>query len=327
MSTATKKVIATHSGSFHADESLAVYMLRLTKEFAGAEIVRTRDPAVIAAADIVVDVGAEYDPARNRFDHHQREFKDTFDSHHSIRLSSAGLVYKHFGREVLANILKWDPADDRIELVYQKIYSILIESYDAIDNGVSAYPSDVEPKYKDNTGISRRVSNLNPWWNQPDDDIQERFLKAVELCGTEFVDRVSYIGLSWLPAREIVEKALQERTHFHSSGKILVFDQFCPWKEHLYILEGEHNIPHATRPLYALYADQSGSWRVQAVAKTPDSFESRKALPEAWRGIRDEALSELAGIPGCIFVHTTGFIGGNKTKDGALQMALKALDL
>lgn len=37
-----------------------------------AEIVRTRDPEQLAACDVVVDVGGEYDPRRHRYDHHQR---------------------------------------------------------------------------------------------------------------------------------------------------------------------------------------------------------------------------------------------------------------
>lgn len=53
----------------------------------------------------------------------------------------------------------------------------------------------------------------------------------------------------------------------------------------------------------------------------------RLPLPEAWRGLRDEALSELAGIPGCVFVHASGFIGGNRTREGALEMARRALEL
>lgn len=65
---------------------------------------------------------------------------------------------------------------------------------------------------------------------------------------------------------------------------------------------------------------------MQAVG-VPGSFESRLALPAAWRGLRDEQLSEAAQIPGCIFVHASGFIGGNKTYDGALAMARKALAL
>lgn len=69
---------------------------------------------------------------------------------------------------------------------------------------------------------------------------------------------------------------------------------------------------------------------------------SRKPLPEAWRvrsrphscnnltdsqGIRDDQLSELTGIPDCVFVHASGFIGGNKTKEGAMAMAIKAFEM
>ena len=51
----------------------------------------------------------------------------------------------------------------------------------------------------------------------------------------------------------------------------------------------------------------------------------RLSLLEEWRGIRDEALSALSGIKGCIFVHAGGFIGGNETREGALNMARKTL--
>ena len=57
----------------------------------------------------------------------------------------------------------------------------------------------------------------------------------------------------------------------------------------------------------------------------PASFESRKSLPVAWRGLRDEALSEVSGIPGCVFVHSAGFIGGNDTRAGAIEMARQGL--
>lgn len=85
--------IGTHDGGFHVDEALACFMLRhYTAAFAGAEVVRTRDPAVLATLPILCDVGAVYDPATHRYDHHQRSFTETWDSKHDIRLSSAGLV-------------------------------------------------------------------------------------------------------------------------------------------------------------------------------------------------------------------------------------------
>lgn len=73
--------------------------------------------------------------------------------------------------------------------------------------------------------------------------------------------------------------------------------------------------------------DRSKTWRLQAVAVGPDKFDSRKALPLSWRGLDDDQLSEVSGINGCTFVHMSGFIGGNRTYDGALAMARKSLML
>jgi hypothetical protein len=33
-----------------------------------------------------------------------------------------------------------------------------------------------------------------------------------------------------------------------------------------------------------------------------------------WRALRDELLSEASGVPGGIFVHANGFIGGHSTR-------------
>ena len=51
-----------------------------------------------------------------------------------------------------------------------------------------------------------------------------------------------------------------------------------------------------------------------------NSFTNRLTLPANWCGLRDEQLSKESSIDGCIFVHSNGFIGGNKTNDGALKM-------
>jgi uncharacterized UPF0160 family protein len=108
-----------------------------------------------------------------------------------------------------------------------------------------------------------------------------------------------------------------------------VFDgQSVPWKDHLYTLE--ENGGGEAKVLYVLYPEKptpDSKWRIQAVPVSKDSFESRKPLPEAWRGFRDEELDEIVGVKGGVFVHAAGFIGGNKTFDGAKEMAVKALDL
>lgn len=83
-----------YSGRFHADDVLACFLLRRLPEFQSATIVRSRDPAVLEQCDILVDVGAVYDPAKFRFDHHQRSFAETLGRAYKTKLSSAGLVYR-----------------------------------------------------------------------------------------------------------------------------------------------------------------------------------------------------------------------------------------
>lgn len=42
----------------------------------------------------MLDVGGEYEPSRDRYDHHQKGFEEVFGHGFKTKLSSAGLVYK-----------------------------------------------------------------------------------------------------------------------------------------------------------------------------------------------------------------------------------------
>lgn len=323
----TGKKIGTHNGTFHCDEVLACFFLRQLPEYKDAEIIRTRDPAELAKCDIVVDVGGEFDPKNHRYDHHQRTFVETF---HSLcpekpwvtKLSSAGLVYLHFGRQLLAQLTQLATGDRQVEALFDKMYENFVEEVDAVDNGISQY--DGEARYAVSTTMSARIGHLNPRWNSKSQDTEEGFQKALALVGAEFLDRLDFYQNSWLPARVVVEGAVQMRTQVDPSGEVLMFSQGgCPWKEHLFTLEKELNVETPIK--FVLYPDQNGNWRVQCVPAGLHTFQNRLPLLEEWRGVRDEALSKLSGIPGCIFVHAGGFIGGNCTKEGALEMARRTL--
>lgn len=53
----------------------------------------------------------------------------------------------------------------------------------------------------------------------------------------------------------------------------------------------------------------------------------RLPLPAVWRGLRDAELTKISNIPGCEFVHPTGFVGGNISREGAIEMARQSLHL
>lgn len=335
--------IGTHNGHFHADEALAVYMLRLLPRYQSADLIRTRDPALLQTCHTVVDVGGEYDAARNLYDHHQRSFDTTFPGR-ATKLSSAGLVYMHFGKAIIAQRLGVSEDDDNVALIWNKVYESFIEALDAHDNGISVY----DPAAIGAAGLEKRfseggftlgamVGRLNPDWNEeaPSDAAakqaweNEKFVTASNRIGEEFSRDVDYYIKSWLPARDMVKEAYKKRVEHDPEGRIMVFSgQSVPWKDHLYTLEGQDEA--SAKVLYVLYAESSApgaKWRIQCVPVSKDSFQSRKPLPEAWRGSRDQELDGLTGIDGGVFVHAAGFIGGNKTFEGAKAMALKALEL
>lgn len=315
--------IGTHSGNFHVDEALACYLLKTLPEYADAEIVRTRDPAVIDSCDIVVDVGGKYDPATHRYDHHQREFTGTLRTlaglNFDTKLSSAGLVYLHFGKRVIQTLAQTD--EKTTEILWHHMYVNFVEELDAIDNGISQY--DGTPKYQINSTLSARVGKLNPSWQEENPDYDALFQRAVAMAGAEFSSSLSYYVKDWLPARVVVEKALAARFDVDASGEVIELDSACPWKSHLFDIEAE--MGGKVNIKYAIFTDTAGKWRIMCVPTAPSAFSCRLTLPEKWRGVRDQALSDLTGIPGCIFVHAGGFIGGNDTKEGVLAMARASL--
>lgn len=239
--------------------------------------------------------------AVDRYDHHQRGFEETLNEDSDIKLSSAGLVFKHFGRRVISVIVGPEANDAQLSLLEEKLYKSFVREIDAIDNGIEIAD---EKRYSINTNLSSRVGRVNPAWNEDtsDDVVNAAFKKAVFMTASEFIQVVLGFWTRWMPARSIVEEAFDSAASVHESGKILKLARFCPWKGHLFDIEKEREISEDAAPLYVLFMDSSGAWRVQCVPSAPTGFENRKSLPEPWRGVRDDELSALSGIDGCIFV-------------------------
>jgi uncharacterized UPF0160 family protein len=334
------------SGHFHADEALAVAMLRLLPAYLDAQLVRTRDPEVLGQCHTVVDVGGEYDDGNKRYDHHQRGFEVVFPGHNT-KLSSAGLVYLHYGKDIITTVTGVEGQDR--DILFEKIYTDFIEAFDANDNGINV----IAAKDLEKAGLSKQfedrgfsiasvVNRYNygprsanaeetktPEAKQAEENT--RFEKASMFVGEQFRIELTDRADSWLPARTAVKAAYDGRLQYDPQGRILVLPEGMPWADHLYNFEKESPIPAGVAPqvLYVLFPEDKpeGKWRIRAVSKENGGFVNRKDLPDAWKGVRDEQLDQISGVQGCVFVHAAGFIGGNKSFDGALAMAKKALEL
>lgn len=333
-----RKFIGTHSGVFHCDEVLACSMLKYTTEFNKPAIVRSRNPEIHLLTDILMDVGDVFDPELKRFDHHQRSFSDVFmdpekvrasdEEPFPIKMSSAGLIYKFYGQEIIKNLAKQWNADlgetenlieQAIADIHKDLYSDFVKEIDAIDNGVSQFKKGYHPRYKINTGLATRVGRLNPSWNVEDQNPNANFLKAMGITEDEFLAQV-YAKLKIVrPAYNLVKSAFDKRHEFHKSGEMMYFGKSCPWKSHLFKIEEETKNEGLIK--FVFFQSHDGMYRVQAVPLHQSGFENRISLHADWRGKRETELRELSGFKSAKFVHHSGFIGGANEFDDAIKMA------
>lgn len=150
-------------------------LLLKTNTYQDCQIVRTRTEEILKSLDIVVDVGDVYDSMQNKFDHHQLSFKDTWATgqfkgpgmkYDKIKLSASGLVFKHFGKEVITNCMKNNynksMISQEIEYIWHKLYRNLFQEIDALDNGTDV-ADDMLYEYCSN--LNFRVCNVNIPWN------------------------------------------------------------------------------------------------------------------------------------------------------------------
>lgn len=289
--------IATHNGQFHTDDVLAVALL--LELHPNASVVRTRDDARLAQADIVVDVGKVFDAKAKRFDHHQ---KQAGARPNGIIYSGFGLVWREYGLQF---------CDDN-ETVWRRIDETLAAHVDAHDNGQRTYTCDhteVEPFLIEDV---IRLFNPSPLDKTEANRYDEFFMKAVEL-GRFVLNRMKKAEL---------ETAAAEATFLQSYAqsadkRFVVLEEKLPFKQLL---------PELPELLYVVYPYETGeSWMAQAVALYPNSFQPRRPFPEAWRGASVEQLRQLTGVDDVIFCHAGGFIAGAVSRQGATELMYKSL--
>ncbi len=305
-------VLATHSGKFHCDEVFAYAVLRLALGLGapGADhvLLRTRKAELIESADIVWDVGGEFDAAKGRFDHHQRGAPVREDG---TPWSSAGLVWQVYGERAVAALL---PGSERFAAaIAAELDKSVVLRIDEQDNGVSADG----PVKKDSLGLGRLVEDCNPAWDDPAANGptagDAAFLEAARLVGDVLARRVEGMRAKH-EAASIVLAAYEAS----ADKRILVLERGMPWKNVIF----SHDLP----VLFAISPASNGNWMLDTVPPEPGSFEHRLSLPEGWAGLQNAELAAASGVEDAVFVHLRRFVGAAKTRDGALAMAKLALE-
>lgn len=322
--------LATHSGTFHADDCLAYVVLTgalgLGVDDGAHALLRTRDPAALEAADIVWDVGGVADAALWRFDHHQ---PGAPKAPNGDPLSSAGLVWRavepgsglslgqRYVRNTLAGAGFADVSEDALARIAENVRFKFVRHVDLVDNGVErAGPTD----------LTALVDAFNSGWDEPSQSDPAAF-EARQRAGFLQASRMVAVALAQQVEKErgaafasqAVARAWED-CRAGGSGlhpDLLELPRGMPWQRTAFEL--------ALPILYVMNPEPDGRWKLQAMPAEKGSLRNRLDMPEAWRGLQDAALEQACGIPGAVFVHRGGHLAIAQTREATLALARACL--
>lgn len=281
----------THSGVFHADEVMATAILNRAigkTPVWRVPMVKDADPQ---PDDIIYDIG------HGSLDHHQAGGNGVRPN--GIPYAACGLVWKTYGTRI-------DGVDDDIVAA---VDADLIQSIDAMDIGICADNDSNIPVVT----LSAAIFDFNPAWNDLMRDApgywDSRFMAAVEFAGVILRNAIAKAKAD-REAKSYVDRAVAEAEY-----GVAVLDTAVPWDRQIFQADPDGNI------LFVVFPSIRGGWNWQSVPDKPGSFGQRKPCPKKYRGLSGADLDAATGIPGGIFCHAAGFIGGNETREGAIATA------
>ena len=159
--------------------------------------------------------------------------------------------------------------------------------------------------------------NNIPSWKEKNKDINKIFKEQAKKV-TQFLLREIEVTKSDVEAINIMMEAYGKT----GDKRIIIIENDFP--RYLY----QNTFSKVPEPVYLVFpSSHSTMWKVEAISKSPDSMENRKMFPESWRGYlnEDPKLKEITGVKDVIFCHKSGFLTVAHSKEGALELAQKAL--
>jgi uncharacterized UPF0160 family protein len=321
-------LVATHNGSFHADEvtaSVIFYLLDPETRF-----IRTRDPEAMEKADYVVDVSGQFDLEKH-FDHHPREFRIFREN--GIKYATAGLIWKKFGMTLLKKLAAETPdlgevPENILKKAFDTVDRNVMEYTDLTDNGqLDSYTAQIAaPETPGETAVYHRVNRffmhtpvipylvaMQNRHDGTDEEQLERFLDTVKALAVLYRNIFIKTVSDTLLEEEVIKA--------YDGSEILRLDKKLPWFDAVM-----NNWDIFTACKIAIYPDKKG-FRIQSLPGSLSSrFINRCNSPLAWRGKEGEELRTISGISTITFVHNSGFTGGAETREDIDLMARKWID-
>lgn len=308
---AVRPLLVTHSGTFHLDDAFAYAVLRLALGLGEAgkdhALVRTREEAVIAAADVAWDVGAVYDAEANRFDHHQRGAPVREGD--GLPYSAAGLVWRRHGEAAVRALL----APRGAVGMARQSRARSTARWCAASTGSTT-----------GSAIPRTRSGWRRWWKTstrpgtPPRSATGR-PRTRRSCGRPTCPRASCAAAPGPCGRASPPTRWRwPRTRARPTRACWNPAASCP---------GRGRCSPTPPLLYAVHPAPNGDWMVDAMPPERGSFGQRLPLPEGWAGLRGAEPAAASGVPDAVFVHARRFVGAARSREGAVAVARGAIGI
>jgi len=289
-----KKTIAVHSGNFHADDIFSVAVLSIIFDNK-IKIIRTRDEVVFPKVDYVLDVGQQYDPTRNKFDHHQNDPSHKRDN--GVPYATFGMVWKKFGKKIVGS-------EEGVKIIEEK----LVAPIDADDNALEIckdFLCNVRPYT-----ISEYILSCNAVLDEKNRD--KAFKKLV------------------IFAKEIIEMEVKIVRKFLNDHKKIKSIYLLTKDKRIIILNKDYDLNGVLsdypEPIFVVKPSLNiKSWKVYAVKVKGTQYKNRVDLPISWANKRDNELAKITGVKDAVYCHHQRYMAIAKSKEGAIKLAELAL--
>ena len=311
-------LVCVHDNIFHADEIMAVALLRLAAAPAQVVTIRSRDPNDWARADFVIDTGRQYDGVKF-FDHHQTEGAGARAN--GLGYASFGLVWRHFAITAIRNVLSRhlendDIPETAITEVVEAMEGIVgcIDAHDQAQAIASCKFSNDRSVTFDPLTLSQVIGTFNsaPLFRTSEQEVNQTF---DFLLG--FAERFLRHTILRKASRTMSEQFIAK---FDRGGPILYLPEYCDWKG-----------PISSRPhvMYLVCPSQDGKRHTVLATHKQHSGNGPEGLnrpfPASWAGLTDQELQKVSGVPDALFCHRDRFIATAVSIQGAMDLANRSL--
>jgi uncharacterized UPF0160 family protein len=216
-------------------------------------------------------------------------------------------VWKQFGLFLCdGDQYSWEHLDNKIAT-----------PIDASDNGIDIIETKIKNVLPYTAGQVFKV--FIPTWKEGDLNIDDVFVNEVKNI-VRLLKREIKVALDDSMGRKLI---LDD--YNNSINKKIVEMTGIGYSRGLY----QDTLSRLPEPVYVVFkSEHHDTWKIEAIKKSPETFDSRKLFPESWRGSMndDSKVAEISGVADATFCHRNGFLATTTTREGAMKLAQIALE-